>query len=77
MRQVLSGHNGPVTCGAFTADGRGIVTGGGEGDAALRAWNPKTGECVGTIQGHTFHTEGEHCDCSTLLAPWHNEQQCC
>ncbi len=74
---MLSGHNGPVTCGAFTTDGRGIVTGGGEGDAALRAWNPKTGECVGTIQGHTFHTEGEHCHCSTLLAPWHDTYQFC
>ena len=59
--QVLSGHNGPVSCGAFIADGKGIVTGGGEGDAALRAWNPKTGECQSTIQGHAFHSEGNHC----------------
>ena len=65
---MLSGHNGPVSCGAFNADGRGIVTGGGEGDAALRAWNPKTGECVSTIQGHTFHTEGERRRCDAFLS---------
>ena len=37
------------------------MTGGGEGDAALRAWNPKTGDCLSTIQGHTFHSEGSCC----------------
>lgn len=56
--QVLSGHSGPVTCGAFTPDGKFIVTGGGDGDASLRAWNPRTGEGTCTIQGHPFHTKG-------------------
>lgn len=48
--QVFSGHSGPVTCGSFTPDGKGVVTGGGEGDASLRLWNPKTGECTLTVQ---------------------------
>ena len=32
----LAGHGGAVRCGAFTPDGRGVVTGGGEGDGQLR-----------------------------------------
>jgi len=56
--QVLSGHSGPVTCGAFTPDGKFIVTGGGDGDASLKAWNPRTGECTCTIQGYPYHTKG-------------------
>lgn len=47
---MFSGHSGPVTCGSFTPDGKGVVTGGGEGDASLRLWNPKTGECTLTVQ---------------------------
>ncbi|KAK9833997.1 hypothetical protein WJX81_001899 [Elliptochloris bilobata] len=56
--QVLTGHHGAVTCGSFTPDGKRAVTGGGEGDASLRVWNPKTGECTSTIQGHGFHKAG-------------------
>lgn len=59
--QVFSGHSGPVTCGSFTPDGKGVVTGGGEGDASLRLWNPKTGECTLTVQGHPYHTGGLTC----------------
>ena len=37
------------------------MTGGGEGDASLKAWNPRTGECTLTLQAgtqHAFHTAG-------------------
>jgi ribosome assembly protein SQT1 len=55
---VLAGHAGAVRCGGWTADGRAAVTGGGEGDASLRAWDPKTGACTATISGHGFHEAG-------------------
>jgi ribosome assembly protein SQT1 len=58
---VFSGHRGPVTAGAFTADGKAVVTVGGEGDASLRVWNPKTGECALAVSGHPFHEEGITC----------------
>lgn len=56
--QVLYGHTGAVRCGRFTPDGKSIVTGGGEGDATLKVWDPKSGSCTGTIQGHGFHEAG-------------------
>ncbi|KAI8465401.1 MAG: WD40-repeat-containing domain protein [Monoraphidium minutum] len=59
--QVFSGHRGPVTAGAFSADGKAVVTAGGEGDASLRVWNPKTGECTLAVSGHPFHEEGVTC----------------
>jgi len=52
---VLSGHGGAVAAGAFTPDGRTVVTAGGRGDASLRRWNPKTSECTGVLSGHPFH----------------------
>jgi ribosome assembly protein SQT1 len=52
---VLTGHGGAVAAGAFTPDGRTVVTAGGAGDASLRRWNPKTGECTGVLSGHPFH----------------------
>ena len=55
---MFYGHTGAVRCGRFTPDGKTIVTGGGEGDATLKVWDPKTGTCTGTIQGHGFHTAG-------------------
>lgn len=57
--QVFSGHSGTVTAGCFTPDGKSVVTVGGEDDASLRVWNPKSGECTATLQGHPFHAEGE------------------
>ena len=56
--QVFTGHSGPVTCGGFTSDGKLVVTGGGEGDASLRVWDPRTGECKTVIQGQHFHAAG-------------------
>ena len=58
LLQVFSGHNGSVRCGTFTPDGKGLLTGGGENDASLRLWNPKSGACSATLQGHGFHPAG-------------------
>eukprot|EP00775_Hariotina_reticulata_P011642 gene11642-11787_t len=59
--QVFSGHNGPVTAGAFTPDGKAVISIGGDNDCSLRVWNPKTAECTLHIQGHPFHEEGLTC----------------
>eukprot|EP00877_Chromochloris_zofingiensis_P012257 jgi/Chrzof1/7285/Cz02g17240.t1 len=59
--QVFSGHSGPVTAGCFTPDGKTVLSAGGEGDSSLRVWNPKTGECTSSIQGHPFHEDGLTC----------------
>lgn len=59
--QVFSGHAGPLTCGGFTPDGKTIVTGGGEGDASIRVWDPKSGECKVHVQGEHFHIGGLTC----------------
>jgi len=59
--QVFSGHQGPVTSGGFTPDGKAVVSTGGEDDMSLRVWNPKTGECTATLQGHAFHQAGITC----------------
>jgi len=60
--QVFSGHAGPIACGGFTPDGKSVVTGGGDGDSSLKIWEPKTGECRGTVMGpHDFHTLGLTC----------------
>eukprot|EP00878_Enallax_costatus_P026746 GHUV01028732.1.p1 GENE.GHUV01028732.1~~GHUV01028732.1.p1 ORF type:complete len:267 (+),score=37.12 GHUV01028732.1:54-803(+) len=59
--QVFSGHSGPVTAGAFTPDGKHVVSVGGENDCSLRVWNPKTGDCTLHLSGHPFHEEGLTC----------------
>lgn len=48
-----------MSAGCFTPDGKEVVTVGGEGDASLRVWSPKTGECSVTLQRHPFHEERE------------------
>ena len=58
---MFTGHSGPVAAGAFTPDGKTIISCGGEGDASLCCWNPKTGECTSTLQGHTFHADALTC----------------
>jgi len=58
---TFSGHAGPVTCGSFTPDGKLLVTGGGEGDATLRVWDPKTGQTLCTTEGPHFHQTGITC----------------
>jgi WD40 repeat protein len=61
LLQVFSGHSGPVTAGAFTPDGKLVVSAGGENDCSLRVWNPKTGECTLTMHGALFHEDGITC----------------
>ena len=56
--QVFTGHSGPVTCGNFSFDGKLVVTGGGENDASLRVWDPRSGECKVVVSGSQFHGEG-------------------
>ena len=53
---VFSGHEGPVLCGAFSRDGKHILTGGDEG--SLRVWNPKTAACVLAIKPSPMFHEG-------------------
>ena len=57
--QVFAGHEGAVTCGLFTPDGRAVVTGGA--DATVRIWAPKKGTCKHVFQGHGFHDGGVTC----------------
>lgn len=38
-----------VNCVAFTPDGRHVVTGG----SAVKVWDPATGTCIKTLEGHT------------------------
>lgn len=40
---VFAGHDGGVTAGTFTKDGKMICTGGEDG--TVRQWMPKTGQC--------------------------------
>jgi WD40 repeat protein len=55
------GHAGPVSCGSFTPDGKAVVTCGGEGDATLKVWDPRSGVCVTSVEGAHFHTTGITC----------------
>lgn len=45
---AFAGHEGPVTCGDFTADGKQVVT--ASQDTSLRIWNPSTGQVLVRIQ---------------------------
>ena len=49
--QVFAGHDGEVTCGLFTSDGKTIASGGEDG--SVRLWAPKTGQCK-----HVFSNTG-------------------
>lgn len=53
------GHANPVTCGAFSPDGKLILT--ASEDATLRVWNPKTAQPKHVIQGFGYHEEGVIC----------------
>lgn len=50
---VFAGHDGAVTCGGFTKDGKMIYTGGEDG--TVRQWNPKTGTCRHIFNGGYGH----------------------
>lgn len=53
---VFSGHSGAVNCGAWSADGKQLITCGESGD--LIVWNPKTGEAAIHLKGQK-QTRGE------------------
>jgi WD40 repeat protein len=57
--QVFSGHSSAVTCGGFSPDGKKVVT--GSQDATVRVWDPRTGQTVYLLNGHTFHKEPVTC----------------
>lgn len=57
--QVFTGHSGSVTCGGFTPDGRTVVT--ASADGSLRVWDPRTGACGASVQGHGFHEGPVNC----------------
>lgn len=39
---VFAGHEGPITCGGFTLDGKLVLS--GSDDRTFRIWKPKSGE---------------------------------
>jgi ribosome assembly protein SQT1 len=47
------GHDGPVTCGCFSKDGK-LVCSGGE-DGSVRVWLPKSGVCKHVFANHFGH----------------------
>ncbi|WP_420891133.1 WD40 repeat domain-containing protein, partial [Mycobacterium persicum] len=50
----LTGHSDAVTSGAFSLDGRRIVSGGSSADGTGRGWDAGTGEQIGpALSGHT------------------------
>ena len=57
----FAGHAGSVSCGGFTPDGRAVVTCGGEGDATMKVWDPKSGVCTTSVEGAHFHETGITC----------------
>jgi len=57
----FAGHAGSVSCGGFTPDGRAVVTCGGEGDATMKVWDPKSGGCTTSVEGAHFHETGITC----------------
>jgi WD40 repeat protein len=48
---LLNGHEGPVLCLAFSADGQLLLTGGS--DETVRLWRAADGEELCCLQGHT------------------------
>ena len=51
--QVFAGHDGKVSCGMFSKDGKHVVSGGDDG--TVRIWNPKSGACKHIFEGHFGH----------------------
>ena len=51
--QVFAGHEGGVSCGIFTKDGKVICSGGDDG--SVRLWAPKSGLCKHVFTGFEAH----------------------
>lgn len=51
--QVFAGHDGSVSSGCFSKDGKFVCTGGDDG--TVRLWAPKTGACKHTFEDHFGH----------------------
>lgn len=51
--QVFAGHDGGVSAGVFSNDGKFVVSGGDDG--TVRVWAPKTGQCKHVFEGHVGH----------------------
>lgn len=56
---VFGGHEGAITCGGFSLDGKWAMS--GSQDMTFRIWKPTTGEQVHKISGHLYHREGVIC----------------
>lgn len=60
---VFSGHDGPVSCGRFTPDGKLLIT--GSNDESIKIWVPTQGTAQHTINGDLFHQAPIICfDCT-------------
>lgn len=46
---MFAGHDGGVSCGLFTVDGKNVCSGGEDG--TVRIWGPKTGACKHVFSG--------------------------
>jgi eukaryotic-like serine/threonine-protein kinase len=55
---TLSGHTGPVTCVAFSPDGRRIVTGGGYRQFEAKVWDAQTGIGLFDLKGLSPDLQG-------------------
>ena len=51
--QVFVGHDGAVTNGGFTKDGKFVYTGGEDG--TVRIWAPKSGKCKHLFKDSSGH----------------------